>query len=236
MSYGTSTLSPDIGNVALYATVSPRVQRIKDISVTKKILNDLTSSEFALKVEVKNDDTKIDYEMLITNLDKHVDFINKYKSDMYEGLLQRISRTKSELREALEARKLRSNNDTEVSSWNSKLITPPPKFPEGKGFRENIPSLRVFVRDDGTVDWEETLASGKEVARFGSELWERLNGKDAKDDQTTLSFAEVFGQKQAKQPDTQETMRLAAEVRSTLEMLTAAEQQRDLVRSELRKV
>ncbi len=42
----------------------------------------------------------------------------------------------------------------------------------------NIPALRVSVREDGTVDWEDTIASGTEVAKFGTQLWERLNGKE----------------------------------------------------------
>ena len=39
---------------------------------------------------------------------------------------------------------------------------------------KDIPSINIVVRDDGTVDWDEALASSREVARFGAELWERI--------------------------------------------------------------
>lgn len=37
--------------------------------------------------------------------------------------------------------------------------------------------IAVFVRDDGTVDVDAAIETGREVARFSAELWERLNGK-----------------------------------------------------------
>ena len=43
-----------------------------------------------------------------------------------------------------------------------------------------------------TVDWDGAIASGKEVARFGAELWERLNGKE--EAEGFPSIAEIFGQ------------------------------------------
>lgn len=40
-----------------------------------------------------------------------------------------------------------------------------------------LASWDVFVRDDGTVDVDAALETGREVVRLSSELWERLNGK-----------------------------------------------------------
>uniref|UniRef100_A0A7S1NU99 Letm1 RBD domain-containing protein n=1 Tax=Eutreptiella gymnastica TaxID=73025 RepID=A0A7S1NU99_9EUGL len=37
--------------------------------------------------------------------------------------------------------------------------------------------LELFVRDDGTVDWDGAMESGKELAVFGQEVWDRLNGR-----------------------------------------------------------
>jgi hypothetical protein len=42
------------------------------------------------------------------------------------------------------------------------------------------------------VDWDGAIASGREVARFGAELWERLNGKEEEEGLPSLS--ELFGQ------------------------------------------
>ena len=42
------------------------------------------------------------------------------------------------------------------------------------------------------MDWDGAIASGREVARFGAELWERLNGKEK--EEGLPSLAEIFGQ------------------------------------------
>ncbi|CAN0029046.1 unnamed protein product [Choristocarpus tenellus] len=41
-----------------------------------------------------------------------------------------------------------------------------------KGIKSNlkdvkVPEFDLFVRDDGTVDWDGAIQSGREVARFG---------------------------------------------------------------------
>ncbi|CAM9495735.1 unnamed protein product [Pylaiella littoralis] len=41
-----------------------------------------------------------------------------------------------------------------------------------------VPEFDLFVRDDGTVDWDGAIQSGREVARFGQELWDRINGQN----------------------------------------------------------
>jgi hypothetical protein len=41
-----------------------------------------------------------------------------------------------------------------------------------------VPEFGLFVREDGTVDWDGAIQSGREVAKFGKELWERINGQD----------------------------------------------------------
>ncbi|CAM9900010.1 unnamed protein product, partial [Ectocarpus sp. 13 AM-2016] len=41
-----------------------------------------------------------------------------------------------------------------------------------------VPEFNLFVRDDGTVDWDGAIQSGREVARFGQELWDRINGQN----------------------------------------------------------
>ena len=37
--------------------------------------------------------------------------------------------------------------------------------------------LELFVREDGTVDWDGAMESGRELAVFGQEVWDRLNGR-----------------------------------------------------------
>ncbi|CAN0302885.1 unnamed protein product [Ectocarpus fasciculatus] len=45
-----------------------------------------------------------------------------------------------------------------------------------------VPEFDLFVRDDGTVDWDGAIQSGREVARFGQELWDRINGQNPDDE------------------------------------------------------
>ena len=47
-------IMPIFGNVVGNSIYSPRVQRIKDLSLQKDILRDVTASEFALRVEVSS--------------------------------------------------------------------------------------------------------------------------------------------------------------------------------------
>lgn len=75
---------------------------------------------------------------------------------------------------------------------------------DAKSVRELRESLKLVVREDGTVDWDGALASSKEVARFGSELWERINGKD----EGLPTISELFGQMQSKLIETEEISRL----------------------------
>lgn len=41
----------------------------------------------------------------------------------------------------------------------------------------------VFVREDGTVDWDGAIQSGKDFAKFSSELLGRLQGKSPEGDE-----------------------------------------------------
>ncbi|KAG5177913.1 hypothetical protein JKP88DRAFT_331106 [Tribonema minus] len=58
-----------------------------------------------------------------------------------------------------------------------------------KGGAKLTPEFGLFVRDDGTVDWDGAIQSGREVARFGKELWERINGQDPVEEELKKSAA-----------------------------------------------
>eukprot|EP00596_Hydrurales_sp_CCMP1899_P004013 CAMPEP_0119044008 /NCGR_PEP_ID=MMETSP1177-20130426/27858_1 /TAXON_ID=2985 /ORGANISM="Ochromonas sp, Strain CCMP1899" /LENGTH=442 /DNA_ID=CAMNT_0007013349 /DNA_START=469 /DNA_END=1797 /DNA_ORIENTATION=+ len=68
-------------------------------------------------------------------------------------------------------------------------------------------SLKLILREDGSVDWEGASAAGQEVAKFGTELWERLNGKEETEGFPSLS--EILGQVPAKELVTEEIKRLS---------------------------
>lgn len=50
-----------------------------------------------------------------------------------------------------------------------------------RGLRENrttIDDLNVYVRDDGTIDWDGALQDRAALKKFGSSVWARINGMD----------------------------------------------------------
>jgi len=54
---------------------------------------------------------------------------------------------------------------------------------EGKGVEvpeelEDVLDPAVYLRDDGTVDWDGALQGGEAVKKFGVGVWSRINGRD----------------------------------------------------------
>ena len=229
--------------------LSPRVKRIKELSTQKEILNDLTAAEFALTLDMSSKDeeqyqeSKIDFEKLIHRLDRCISVLKKNPST--NGLNERVLKTKSDLVEAFE--KLKANrleitshsNNTSTSKSSSAL----------KAFRLNSSAEKtevtaatpqsskekvgLFVREDGTIDWDGAIASGKEVAKFGAELLERLNGKE--EQEGLPSLADLFGQVQERAPENEETLRLSLRVDQAKAELTAINEQLASIKLRLRE-
>jgi calcineurin-like phosphoesterase family protein len=236
---------------------SPRVQKIKDISLQKEVLRDITSSEFALQVEVKQKETSIDYEKLISKLDYDIRVLKNrqqaIKSEKNEALIQRIEYIKENLISASQG--IQPNytaNSTAINEFDEKLLIdkqhittttsiPIESIDENITTKNNVNEIkkeirqkfRVIVREDGSVDWDGALASGREVAKFGTELWERLNGKDETEDIPTIS--EFFGQVQAKEPETDETKKLKNIIEKTKDKIQIVINNRDTLKSKLRQ-
>jgi len=179
------------------STTSKRIQNIKDISLYKEVLKDVTASEFALQLEVKTsrENAKIDYEMLIAKLRQHAEMLTARGPAADATLIARIEATTERLveldrslAEAGAGATGSGGSSSSSSSSNSVKAVADPATPDllkeaadamdTKRVRELKESLRVIVREDGSVDWDGATAAGKEVAKFGTELWERLNGKE----------------------------------------------------------
>lgn len=96
-------------------SVSDRIQKLRDVSVQKEILKDLTASEFAIRLEVNQQNSKIDYNMLIAMLDHDINLLAKQKHEKSESLLERVRRTKFDL---IRVRDIRASSpvDTQVDS------------------------------------------------------------------------------------------------------------------------
>jgi hypothetical protein len=204
---------------------SSRVQRIKDISLQKDILRDLTACELALRIEVvKKDNTTpiIDYATLIGKLERDIEILTARN---LESMIPRLGNVKDQLRTALSQQGFSSAENSIIVESSDATATStidiaavekidPFALEEPDPFvLEELKAkvderIRILVREDGSVDWEGAKASGKEVAKFGTELWERLNGKEESGDLPSIS--EIFGSVQAEQPQTEEIKSLSA--------------------------
>ena len=63
-------------------------------------------------------------------------------------------------------------------------------------------SLSVILREDGTVDWDEALSTGRQVGKLGTELWERLNGKEDAEE-SLPNLTELIGQSTVREIETE---------------------------------
>jgi hypothetical protein len=71
---------------------------------------------------------------------------------------------------------------------------------------------------------------GKEIAKFGAELWERLNGKE----EGMPTFAELFGQAQEKTPQSAEVALLSTALESSQAQLAETLRKREVLRASVR--
>lgn len=220
---------------------------MKDITLQKEILRDITTSEFALQLEIKasQEISKIDYEMLISKLDQHLEFLKKRNNDTDSELLARIFRTMKSLSEL----KLGLRPNVEIddtlpdiegpSKTSSEVMSSiaqqqdlqEQQIVERERLKDLKESLKLIVREDGTVDWEGASAAGQEVAKFGTELWERLNGKE----EGFPSFSEMLGQVQAKELVTEEITRLSKSVANARDAMNETIRSRDQLKVKLRQ-
>ena len=237
---------------------------MKDITLQKEILRDVTSSEFALQLEVKSgkETSKIDYEMLISKLDQHLEYLNKRSLNTEAELISRVVRTKQSLSDLnLGVRSNLGTDELEISSsdvvapvlekklvskTSNEIISSPPsaqisqqqsesqqQIADSEILRELKESLKLIVREDGSVDWEGASAAGQEVAKFGTELWERLNGKE--ETEGFPSFSEILGQVPAKEMITEDITRLSSIVFLAKEAVNEMINDRDQLKIKLRQ-
>ena len=150
--------------IKITTTVSERVQKLKDATQQKEILKDVTASEFALRLEVSNrTNSKIDYDMLISNLNHDIDLL-KSQRERGQSLLLRVEETKNALLYRKSVQNERSEDDnydddmTEITTATADSIlkseTSEQPLSDIKDLRARVVNeLRLIVREDGTVDW-----------------------------------------------------------------------------------
>lgn len=119
-------------------------------------------------------------------------------------------------------------NGHQTVVWDEKMNPPiahfeVPEIPELSVVMSNVsPSMgpKLYVRDDGTVDWEGALHNKKALAKFGRTLWARINGQTPDDWTTNSPISPYIGTHNA--TDTFE-LAVTAEIQDTQAIVNARE-------------
>lgn len=182
-----------------------KLKRLKDLMWVRETLEDLTAAEFACTVEAHDNKVNkrkraVDYEKLVNQLNKRLsdmgcniadaiesaDFECSLSPDLGMGrltytemqrtnLLQRLVRTRQQLIEVVHG------NEIDVDSDNLPFLSLPelPKIELPKEeIEEDTLGPKLYVRDDGTVDWDGALQDKTAMREFGTAVWARINGRD----------------------------------------------------------
>eukprot|EP00617_Octactis_speculum_P008135 CAMPEP_0185779208 /NCGR_PEP_ID=MMETSP1174-20130828/95050_1 /TAXON_ID=35687 /ORGANISM="Dictyocha speculum, Strain CCMP1381" /LENGTH=779 /DNA_ID=CAMNT_0028468247 /DNA_START=118 /DNA_END=2457 /DNA_ORIENTATION=+ len=65
-----------------------------------------------------------------------------------------------------------------VRDWTQQNVTQTVEAQQlNESDTDNTSPWEVFIRDDGTVDVDAAIQTGREAVRFSEELWDRLNGR-----------------------------------------------------------
>jgi len=187
-----------------------RFRKLKDIMWVREAVEDLTAAEFACSVESsareeanKKRKRAVDYEKLLSQLDRRVgdmmcipfEEINgseptiddgngmgrfAYTREERKSLLKRILKTRKNLVEVIKGHSL----ELEIEEENAFPIKMP-EIPELSIPKEeeaaDSAGPKLYVRDDGTVDWEGALQDRAALRKFGGAVWARINGQTPSD-------------------------------------------------------
>ena len=140
----------------------------------------------------------VDYEKLLTNLNRRlrdlgcgnldgkieVTCILKsgvgtgslvYTDEQRQALLERLIRTRQLLVEVIRGYELELDEES-VSSFSISLPEIRMEIPREED--PSSPGPKLYVRDDGTVDWDGALQDQAALRKFGTAVWARINGRD----------------------------------------------------------
>eukprot|EP00529_Nitzschia_sp_RCC80_P009350 CAMPEP_0113477032 /NCGR_PEP_ID=MMETSP0014_2-20120614/19990_1 /TAXON_ID=2857 /ORGANISM="Nitzschia sp." /LENGTH=797 /DNA_ID=CAMNT_0000370097 /DNA_START=561 /DNA_END=2954 /DNA_ORIENTATION=+ /assembly_acc=CAM_ASM_000159 len=100
-----------------------------------------------------------------------------YSEDQREALLERIVNTRNNLKEVIKGH---LNEDQEGEGGDESLFIKLPEIPDLNA-TAFAAGPKLYVRDDGTVDWEGALQDRAALRKFGGAVWARINGQTPDD-------------------------------------------------------
>jgi len=173
-----------------------KIRRLKDSVWMRETLEDLTSAEFACTVEATQQSKRraVDYEKVWNQLNLRLADLG-YRNETVEleptvGMgtaLYTETERKNLLQRLLHRRYLlvqvMKDNDMDVGSSSEKFSLQLPELPELRVPKVDTAAAlmtgpKLYVRDDGTVDWDGALQDQEALRNFGTAVWARINGRD----------------------------------------------------------
>eukprot|EP00529_Nitzschia_sp_RCC80_P009773 CAMPEP_0113497642 /NCGR_PEP_ID=MMETSP0014_2-20120614/30738_1 /TAXON_ID=2857 /ORGANISM="Nitzschia sp." /LENGTH=796 /DNA_ID=CAMNT_0000391593 /DNA_START=268 /DNA_END=2658 /DNA_ORIENTATION=- /assembly_acc=CAM_ASM_000159 len=100
-----------------------------------------------------------------------------YSEEQREALLERIVNTRNNLKEVIKGH---LNEDQEGEGGDESLFIKLPEIPDLNATAFTA-GPKLYVRDDGTVDWEGALQDRAALRKFGGAVWARINGQTPDD-------------------------------------------------------
>lgn len=195
--------SSSVGGVQVAPPVS-RLRRLKDLMWIREAREDLTAAEFACSVEAQQQERDarrkraVDYEKLLTQLNRRIrdmgcegEMANEetpfscylqsgvgmgsivYTDEQREALLQRMLQTRELLLEVMRGHELFEEDEMPFAFTLPEIRMEIPKEDDPTSF-----GPKLYVRDDGTVDWDGALQDREALRKFGTAVWARINGRD----------------------------------------------------------
>ena len=100
-----------------------------------------------------------------------------YTENERSALLKRLIRTRKQLLEVIQG------NVAELGNIEDEPFLQLPELPRMEIPKENeddanVAGPKLYVRDDGTVDWDGALQDRAALRKFGTAVWQRINGRD----------------------------------------------------------
>lgn len=101
-----------------------------------------------------------------------------YTDDQRNALVMRLLSSRTNLFQSMSG-KVDSPSASDLSKIREQLQTPDAIDEEPKE-KDKI-EIDLYVRDDGTIDWDGALQDRAALKKFGTAVWARINGQDADD-------------------------------------------------------
>jgi hypothetical protein len=115
-----------------------------------------------------------------------------YTEAQRSTLLERIVRTRRQLIEIIHGNQIEMSDNVSIPTFIQQNLPSLPRMEIPKeDVGEDALSPKLYVRDDGTVDWDGALTSGAALRKFGTAVWARINGRESMDHHAASNETEI---------------------------------------------